>query len=215
MHVHDLLSTPNANKSSIHVPNRLIEISAAVVTPIITQLYNESIVQGVAPDVLKIARVSPIYKSGADTDPTNYRPISTLSPFSKVLEKLVQDQLESFLEKHSIIFQYQFSFCKGHSTKQAILEITDYLKTSIDNKNITCGLFLDLSKAFDTINHEILLNKLSKYGIRGTPLAWFRNFLSNRKQYVQIGNTDSDLLPLTCGLPRGSTLSPSPLSSLY
>ena len=123
-------------------------------------IYNESINTGIVPDILKISRVTPIFKSERATNPNNYRPISTLSSFSKVLERLVYDQLELFLSKKKVIYEYQFGFRKGYSTEQAILEISDNIKTSIDNNEITCGLFLDFSKAFDTINHQILLSKL-------------------------------------------------------
>jgi retron-type reverse transcriptase len=103
---------------------------------------------------------------------------------------------------------YQFGFRKGYSTEQAMLEITDNLRNYLDNNQIVCGLFLDLSKAFDTVNHEILLAKMDKYGIRGEPLTLFKNYLSNRKQYVKIGCTESELLEMTCGVPQGSTLGP-------
>ena len=155
-----------------------------------------------------MSRVTPVYKNGIVTNPNNYRPIATLSPLSKTSEKIVFNQLNSFLEKLNTIFKYQFSFRKGHSTEQAILEITDNLKTSIDNKLITCGLFLDFSKALDTVNHNILLSKLYKYGIRGKPLDWFTSYLLNRTQYVQIGNDKSSPLETVCGIPQGSTLGP-------
>jgi flagellin-specific chaperone FliS len=173
-----------------------------------TYLYNISFETGIVPDVLKISRITPIYKNGTCTDPFNYRPISILSPFSKILEKLMYEQLISFIEKYKILYEYQFGFRKGYSTEQAILEITDNLRNYLDNNQIVCGLFLDLSKAFDTVNHDILLAKMDKYGIRGEPLTWFKNYLSNRKQYVKIGCTESELLEMTCGVPQGSTLGP-------
>ena len=142
------------------------------------------------------------------TDANNYRPISTLSPFSKILERLVYDQLISFINKNNILYKYQFGFRKGFSTEHAILELTDYLRNAIDNKQYTCGIFLDFSKAFDTVNHSILLNKLEKYGIRGLPLQWFYSYLSDRAQFVQINNTKSDKLMMKCGIPQGSTLGP-------
>jgi hypothetical protein len=173
-----------------------------------TYIYYKSITSGIIPDIFKISRVTPIYKNGDVTDPNNYRPISTLSPFSKVLEKIVHDQMILFLEKNNILFPYQFGFRKGYSTEQAILEITDNIKTAIDKKQLTCGIFLDFSKAFDTVNHEILLSKLNKYGFRGVPLLWFTDYFTNRKQYVRVGDTESDKLNLLCGVPQGSTLGP-------
>ena len=206
--VRQLFLSLDGNKSSNSIPNTIIKISSSIMAPIFTSIYNESINTGVVPNVLKISRITPIYKNGLETDPNNFRPISILSPFAKVLERLIYNQLECFLTKNKLIFDYQFGFRKGHSTEQAILEITDRLKSEIDNKKITCGLFLDFSKAFDTVDYEILLAKLYKYGIRGTPLTWFSNYLNNRQQYVKIGNTESDYLTMTCGVPQGSTLGP-------
>ena len=151
---------------------------------------------------------TPIYKSGEVTDTGNYRPIATLSSFSKVLERLVYNQLYLFLGKNDIIYKYQFGFRKGYSTEQAILEIADNLNSAIDNKQITCGLFLDFSKAFDTVNHNILLSKLYTYGIRGTPFKWFQSYLCNRTQFVKIDEIESSMETITCGVPQGSTLGP-------
>lgn len=120
---------------------------------------NESISTGIVPDIFKISRITPIFKSGTVTEPGNYRPIAIISPFGKILERLVYNQMVLFLEKHSILYNYQFGFRKGYSTEYAILEIIDNLKKAIDKKSITCGIFLDFSKAFDTINHDILLKK--------------------------------------------------------
>ena len=140
------------------------------------------------------------------TDPTNYRPIATLSHFSKTLKRIIYDQHLFFLEKHDILTKFQFGFRKRHWTEKAILEITDNLKISIDNKLVTCGHFIDFSKAFDTINHKIFLAKLYKYGIRARPLEWFESYLNNRLQFVQISNEQSSLLKTTCRVPQGSIL---------
>ena len=114
-------------------------------------------------------RITPILKNGSACESGNYRPIAVLSSFSKVLEKLIYDQLISFLEKQNILFEYQFGFRKGHSTEHAILETIDSLKTALDQNMLTCGIFIDFSKAFDTINHRVLLDKMFKYGVHGTP----------------------------------------------
>ena len=156
----------------------------------------------------KISRITPVYKSGPVTELGNYRPIAIISPFSKILEKLIYDQLIFFLEKHGLLYDYQFGFRKGHSTEHAILETLENLKTAIDDNKVTCGIFLDFSKAFDTINHSILLSKMEKYGIRGLPHAWFSSYITNRKQYVKIGKAESGLKTMKCGVPQGSTLGP-------
>ena len=160
------------------------------------------------PDILKISKVTPVEKGGERFDPTNYRPISNLSSISQVFEKLVCKQLLSFVEKHKILNECQFGFRKGHSTEHAIAEITDNLKSSIDNNLITCGVFLDFSKAFDTVNHAILLQKLEQYGVRGLPLKWFDSYLSNRKQYVSIQKAKLSEQTIICGVPQGSSLGP-------
>ena len=145
---------------------------------------------------------------GDATDPANYRPISTLSSFSKVFEKLIYNHLYTFLEKYGIFVLVSIWFRKGYSTEQAVLEITDSRKKAMDKKLVTCGIFLDFSKAFDTINHDILLSKLYRYGIRGNPLRWFENYLYNRNQVFKIGDTISSSQTIICGIPQGSTLGP-------
>ena len=203
-----LFSSLNENRTSLNIPNKLIKLASEPLSKPFTVIYNESVLTGKVPELFKISKVTPIFKSGAVTELGNYRPIAVISPFSKVLERLVYQQLVSFFENQCLLFNFQFGFRKGYSTEYAILETLENLKSAIDDGKITCAVFLDFSKAFDTINHQILFDKLYKYGIRGLPHAWFSSYITNRKQFVKVGNTESSLKTITCGVPQGSTLGP-------
>ena len=164
--------------------------------------------EGLFPHYNKIAKVVPILKNGSSEDVNNYRPISLLPTFSKIMEKLVASRLSTYLELHSILYPNQFGFRSGYSTSHSLISITEGIKNTLDKRNYGCGVFIDLKKAFDTVNHEILLNKLEHYGIRNISLSWFKSYLSNRKQFVCINGTNSGLRELTCGVPQGSVLGP-------
>ena len=131
----------------------------------------------------------------------NYRPISILSHLNKIYETIISKQIKSFLQKHNILYKFQFGFRENHSTDHALIKVVDGIKASIDEGKLAGGIFVDLTKAFDTVNHSILLEKLHHIGIRGTPHKLIESYLSNRYQYVQIGNIKSTLLPITCGVP--------------
>ena len=161
---------------------------------------------GVVPDSFKTARVLPVFKKGSETSPNNYRPISLLSIFNRILERLMHKRLINFIDKYNILFNKQFGFRSGHSTDHAILCVLDKIQSAVESGLFSCGVFLDLSKAFDTVNHSILLDKLEHYGIRGIAKEWFSSYLRNRKQFVSINNTCSDYLDITCGVPKGSVL---------
>ena len=122
-------------------------------------VFNQSLLQGIFPEKFKVSKVTPIDKGGEEMDPFNYRPISTLSALTQIFKKIICEQLVNYLEKHKILYEFQFGFRKGHSTSQAIAEIADNLRNAIDNNLYSCGVFLDFSKAFDTVNHTILLKK--------------------------------------------------------
>ncbi len=171
-------------------------------------LINESFISGVFPNKLKIAKVIPIFKKGLLTSKSNYRPISLLSIFSKIFEKLMHKRLYGFLEVCEVLYGMQFGFRTDHSTDHALISLTETIKYTLDNQRFGCGIFIDLQKAFDTVNHDILIKKLEHYGIRGTALHWFQSYLSNRQQYVSINGHSSSLSDVSCGVPQGSVLGP-------
>ena len=206
--VFDLIINLKSSKSTIGTPVKCIKLACNHIYQALGKVYNQSLEQGIVPDILKLSKVTPIDKGGDISDAANFRPISTLSAFTQILEKLVYKQLINYIEKYSILCQFQFGFRKGRSTEQAIAEITDNLKKAIDNNLFTCGVFLDFAKAFDTVNHNILLTKMEKYGIRGLPLQWFTNYLTNRQQYVSMDGTESSKQKVVCGIPQGSSLGP-------
>jgi len=154
------------------------------------------------------AKVIPLFKKGCPETVSNYRPISLLSVFSKITEKLMYKRLYHFLNVHEILYNLQFGFRASHSINHALVSLTESIKNSLDNKHFGCGIFIDLQKAFDTVNHQTLLNKLNHYGIRGKALAWFSSYLSNRTQCVSVNGHISSHLKVTCGVPQGSVLGP-------
>ena len=117
-------------------------------------------------------------------------------------------QLYKFLEVHNVLYSLQFGFQENHSIDHALVSLTEAVRNTLDNKKLGCGIFIDLQKAFDAVNHRILLSKLEHYGIRGCALEWFRSYLSDRKQYVSIDGINSNLLSISCGVPQGSVLGP-------
>ena len=160
------------------------------------------------PDDFEVAKVIPIYKKGLNTSLGNYRPISLLSIFNLILEKLIFKRLMNFIETQNILYSKQFGFRQKYSTTQALLSITNKIQKAVDEGTYSCGIFLDFSKAFDTVNHNILIMKLDHYGFRGIIKKWFSSYLNERKQYVSIGNAVSDYKQISCGVPQGSVLGP-------
>ena len=157
---------------------------------------------------MKIANIVPIYKSGDNTLFNNYRPVSVLPLFSKVLERMVYNRLIEFFNKHNVIYDYQFGFRKLYSTHMALIRLIDKLSGALDDESKVVGILFDFSKAFGTIDHDILLLKLEHYGVRGPALDWFVNYLNNRYQYVMYNGTKSYQSQVTCGVPQGSILGP-------
>ena len=174
---------------------------------IISMLINKSFSEGSFPDFLKLANVIPIFKKNDKNICGNYRPISLLSNISKIYERVFHTQLYNFFDDNNLFYHKQYGFRKKHSTEHALLTIVENIKNNTRKKLFSCGTFIDLEKAFDTVNHKILLQKLSYYGVKGNALHWLHDYLTNRKQCVILDET-SPYLPITCGVPQGSILGP-------
>ena len=182
-----------------------------IISPILkplTLVINQSLATGIYPEKLKIAKICPLYKKGNVHVIDNYRPISLLPSLSKVFEKAVFNQLYSYFKEYDLFFDSQYGFLKLHSTQHAALELVDYATHEIDQNSAALSVYLDLSKAFDTIDQNILLHKLRYYGVSNTELIWFKNYLENRSQFVEIDGFTSDVLGIHTGVPQGSILGP-------
>ncbi len=167
-----------------------------------------SLEQGIVPQQFKISKVIPIFKSGQKTSMDNYRPISLLNVFSKILEKIVCNRLTTYLETNNLISKHQFGFRKDHSTIHPLMEFTNTVSEALNKKHHAIAIFCDLKKAFDTVDHKILLEKLKKMGVKGNELLWFQDYLTNRKQYVFISDSNSFIKRIRIGVPQGSILGP-------
>lgn len=173
-----------------------------------TNVFNESIETGNFPDDLKIARVVPLFKSGEKNNPTNYRPLSLLKGLSKIIETVTKHQLTKYLDDINFFTNSQHGFRKNHSTNTALITLLNYIRKYNDMGHYVLAIFLDLSKAFDTVNHKILCKKLEDIGMDTLTLSWFRSFLEQRKQYISIDDKTTKMLQIDYGVPQGSVLGP-------
>ena len=208
---------PKSSSGLENISCRLMKDIFDIIAIPLTSLINQSLQSGIFPDKLKIAKVVPIFKAGKDNIESyvhNYRPISLLSCFSKIFERVVYNQLYNHLQINKLLYESQYGFRKSHSTELAALELIDSIYTKLDQGKTPIAIFLDLSKAFDTIDHKILINKLHHCGCRNTSLNWFKSYLTERSQYVIINDTISKTLRITTGVPQGSVLGPL-LSLIY
>ena len=175
----------------------------------LTYIFNQSLLSGIFPEEWKNARVTPLYKiSGSRSDMTNYRPTSIIPIVAKVFERVVYNQLLQYLSENELLSTYQSGFRSVHSTVTALVEATDSWSLSVDRGELNAVVFLDLKKAFDTVDHSILLSKLENYGITGLSHDWFFSYLIDRKQVCTVNNSLSSELPTTCGVPQGTILGP-------
>ena len=177
-----------------------------------TSIINLSITSGIVPNQLKIARVIPLFKSGKWDIFSNYRPVSILPAFSKNLERVIYNALLRFLSAFKFLSDNQYDFCKHHSTAYALACLYDKISSPIENKEYTVGIFIDLSKAFETVDHHLLASKLEHYGVWGAALRWFESYLSGKQQYVKFNGSES--CQINCGVPQGSILGPSSFCSI-
>ena len=201
---HNLKSLKDSACGSDELSPKIIKMSMNVITDPLLHVCNVSLLGGIFPPELKIAKVVPIFKSGF----TNYRSVSVLPDLSKILERLVYNRLLKFIDKYKILYLYQFGFRQKHSTFMALSSFIDRITEYTETGEYSIAVFLDFSKAFDTIIHDILFMKLHHYGIRGVSLLWFKSYRSNRLQYVSYNHCNSTLQKITCGVPQGSILGP-------
>jgi len=194
--------------TSYEIPAKFLKISASSLSSRLSEFFNKCMAKGEFLNLLKIAQITPIPKITSPKSPNDYRPISILPTLSKVCEKVIYSRLYSFVTSNCILSPQQYGFRTNHSTELAIAAIYDDMICNKDNKLITCTLFLELSKAFDCVDHKILLEKLFYYGVKGKPLKPLPSYLDNRFQCTEIGDTMSSFLNVTCGLPQGSVLGP-------
>ena len=188
-------------------PKLVRKCSQALISPLV-HIINLSISTGIFPDKMKLAKVIAIYKSSNSSHFSNYRPISLLPTFSKILERVTYNRLYDFILKHNILNTSQYGFQKGLSTEYALLELQDRIIKHLAGKNYCIGFFLDLSKAFDSLDHHILIEKLKHIGVRGIALQLFKSYLKARKQYTHFRSVKSKENSISFGIPQGSILGP-------
>ena len=208
--IENVISSLDSNKSvgPNSIPTKILKLLKNDISSQLSEIFNISFSSGVFPSILKIAKVIPIHKKYSKLDFSNYRPISLLSNIEKILERLMYNRMYKFFSDNDLIYPLQFGFSQKYSTVHALISLTENIRKNLDEGNIGCGIFVDLQKAFDTVEHDILSSKLEHYGIRGLANEWFKSYLSNRKQYVSINGYDSNLADVKFGVPQGSVLVP-------
>lgn len=208
--VQETILSLNKNKSPGYdnITSNILQLISTKIAIPIAELFNKCFLKGYFPKCFKQSIIVPIFKAGLSSELNNYRPISLISTFAKIFEKLIYSRLYSFFEKSNILSNMQFGFLKGKSTSDAIATLTEYVYSSLDESLPCLTVFLDLTKAFDTVNHKLLLKKLKRYGIRGIPLTLLKSYINNRKQQVKINNRLSKEGTLSCGVPQGTILGP-------
>ena len=196
------------------ISNVLLKYVKLEISKPLTLIINQMITTGIFPESLKIAKIIPIYKKGEPTDLSNYRPISLLPTISKIFERIIHIQLQEYFNSNNLLAEQQYGFRPNHSTEYAAVKLVDHISNTMDGHKIPGTIFIDLSKAFDTLSYDILLYKLKFYGISGLEHKLIASYLSNRKQYVMFNNKNSEFTEIRTGVPQGSILGPL-LFSIY
>ena len=187
-------------------PTQLLKRSCDIISPVLANFHNKSVSLGAYPSKLIMFKVIPVYKADDETDACNYRPISLLSNFNRIFEYIMYNRINVFI--HQLLSSSQYDFRQAHSTEHAILDMVESIRTNMDKRLFSCGVFIDLKKAFDTVDHKILLDKLNYYGFRGIINQWFSSYLIYRTQTTEINSHISDKEVVSCGVPQGSVLGP-------
>ena len=203
--IYIITSLNNSSPGYDNITSKILKYTYENFMHPLLHILNLSLSEGVFPDELKVAKCIPLYKSGNKLLINNYRPVSILPIFSKFFERVMYKRLLSFINRNNLLYKYQFGFRQKHSTNMALI---DKILEAINDGHLVIGLFIDFSKAFDTLDHNILLQKMYKYGIRGNCLKWFKSYLSERKQFVSYREINSETQTITCGVPQGSILGP-------
>ena len=196
------------------ISNKVLKFIAPTIIQPLKHLINLSLQTGFFPDELKIAKVIPIYKDSDSHDFSNYRPISLINSISRLIESIVCFQLTGFADACELFYEHQYGFRAKHNVNHPLLHFSETIFQALNNGKISLAIFIDLKKAFDTVNYEILLKKLEHYGIKDVELLWFKNYLKNRQQYVNLSSLadqssiNSSKLSCKCGIPQGSCLGP-------
>ena len=190
------------------ISGRILKVAANSIAPSLTHIFNHGLISNCFPDEWKMARLVPIHKKGPRDLIENYRPISILPAISKIMERILYEQIYQYLSENSLLTEHQYGFRKMHSTVSALLDSTNSWYVNMDRKMFNLVVLLDLKKAFDTIDHSILLSKLELYGITGNALSMIRSYLSGRNQKCQLSDKMSSVRRIKCGIPQGSILGP-------
>ena len=209
-HVLNLIMGLNSHKATglDGLPARFVIDSADIICKPLTHIINLSIQSGVFPCDMKKAKITPIYKKKAKTDAGNYRPVSILNIISKIIEKIACEQLTGYLDSNNLLYELQSGFRSSFSTDSCLIHLSDFIRKQQDKGHFTGMVILDLQKAFDTVNHKILLDKLQAMGVGQIVVQWFKSYLSGREQLVSIADKRSDFRTVSCGVPQGSILGP-------